>query len=157
MSLKDRYLIKKSEAVRKLGRRRGFIRTKTTTTIDKIKEILFIIELDEEKFISKKVFEPIKHTDLISYKNKMHKKIVKIENIKKIFISDVKTILNKANRKCSITERDIKNKQKFQNNFGVENRTRIRNEDIVESIVNLRTSHINFRSMFKLNNLNLPK
>jgi len=155
VSLKDRYLIKKSEAVRKLGRRRGFIRTKTT--IDKIKEILFSIELDEENFNSKKIFEPIKHTDLISYKNKMHKKIVKIEDIKKFFISDVKTILNKANRKCSITERDIKNKQKFQNNFGVENRNRIRNEDIVESIVNLRTSHINFRSMFKLNNLNLPK
>ena len=65
--------------------------------------------------------------------------------------------MNKGNRRCSITERDIKNKQKFQNNFGVENRTKSKNDEIVESIVNLRASHINFSSMFKLNNLNLPK
>ena len=155
VSLKDKYLIKKLEALSKLGRRRGFIKPKTT--IDKIKEILFNIELDEQKFSSKKIFEPIQQTDLISYKNKIHKKTVKIEDIKRFFISDVKTILNKGNRKCSITERDIKNKQKFQNTFGVENRTKTKNDEIVESIVNLRASHINFRSMFKLNNLNLPK
>lgn len=155
ISLKDKYLIRKLEAFRKLGRRRGFIRTKTT--IDKIKEILFNIELDEQKFNSKKIFEPMQQTDLFSYKNKIHKKTVKIEDIKKFFISDVNTILNKGNRKCSITERDIKNKQKFQNNFGVENRTKNRNDENAESIVNLRASHINFSSMFKLNNLNLPK
>ena len=155
VSLKDKFLIKKLEAVTKLGRRRGFIKPKST--IDKIKEILFNIELDEQKFSSKKIFEPIQHTDLISYKNKIHKKTVKIEDIKRLFISDVKTILNKGNRKCSITERDIKSKQKFQNNFGVENRTKSKNDEIIESIVNLRASHINFRSMFKLNNLNLPK
>ena len=105
VSLKDKYLIKKLEALAKLGRRRGFIKPKTT--IDKIKEILFNIELDQQKFSSKKIFEPIQQTDLVSYKNKIHKKTVKIEDIKRLFISDVKTILNKGNRKCSITERDI--------------------------------------------------
>ena len=151
ISLKDKILIKSKETLKKFERRRGFSRAQTT--IDKIKEILFNIRIDDEpNFNSKKLFEPFEQVQL----NKIeHKKTIKIEEIKKFFISDVKSILNRnENRKCSITENDLKNQEKIQNNFGVKKTIKSNRS---ESIVNLRASHINFSSMLIMNKSRIPK
>ena len=141
--------------MRKLGRQRAL--SKTKNTIDKIKEILFNKNVGIQSIYNSKnnLFDPLHQPQINILNNNFRKKTVKIEDIKKFFISDVKTALNKKNRICSITERDIKNKQKFQKNFGVSNKNIINSS--TQSIVDLRTSHINFRSLFKINKLNLPK
>ena len=157
VTFQQKILVKRQETMKKLERKRALSRSKNT--IDKIKEILFnkINKNDTQNYnnISRVLFDPLHQANLNKYNNQARKKTITIEDIKKLFISDVKTILNKRNRKCSITERDIKNKQKFQHNYGVLSKNTFNNNSS-QSIVDLRSSHINF-SLFKLNKLNLPK
>ena len=155
INFQQKILIKRQETMRKLERKRGL--SKSQNTIDKIKEILFNKRVGIPSIYKSKnnLFDPLHQAQINKLNHNFRKKTVKIEDIKKFFISDVKTALNKKNRKCSITERDIKNKQKFQKNFGVSNKNNINTS--TQSIVDLRTSHINFRSLFKINKLNLPK
>ena len=155
INFQQKILIKRQETMRKLERKRAL--SKTQNTIDKIKEILFNKRVGIQSIYNSKnnLFDPLHQAQINILNNNFRKKTVKIEDIKKFFISDVKTALNKKNRKCSITERDIKNKQKFQKNFGVSNKNSINSS--TQSIADLRTSHINFRSLFKINKLNLPK
>ena len=154
VSFEQKLLVKRQETMRKLERKRGL--SKTQSTIDKIKEILFNRRIGiSPRYNSRNIFDPFHQSQLKKFGDNNRKKTCKIDDIKKFFISDVKTILNKKNRKCSITEADIKNKLKFQNNFGVSNKNNMNNS--TQSIVDLRTSHINFRSLFKINKINIPK
>ena len=154
VSFEQKLLVKRQETMRKLERKRGL--SKTQNTIDKIKEILFNRRIGiSPRYNSKNIFDPFHQCQYKKFNDNIRKKTCKIDDIKKFFISDVKTILNKKNRKCSITEADIKNKLKFQNNFGVPNKNNINNS--TQSIVDLRASHINFRSLFKINKINIPK
>lgn len=154
VSFEQKLLVKRQETMRKLERKRGL--SKTQNTIDKIKEILFNRRIGiSPRYNSKNIFDPFHQCQYKKFGDNIRKKTCKIDDIKKFFISDVKTILNKKNRKCSITEADIKNKLKFQNNFGVPNKNNMNNS--TQSIVDLRASHINFRSLFKINKINIPK
>ena len=154
ISFKDKILVKKEEAMKKMERQRGLSRTENT--IDKIKDILFNRRRSLLNFNENNSFDPIREANINKINNKtVKKRILRIEDIKKIFISDIKTVLNKRNRKSSITERDIKYTQKLQKNFGVLN-GKI-NENARQSLIDLRTSHTNFRSLYKINKLNVPK
>ena len=159
VTFREKILVKRQETMKKLERKRGLSRSQNT--IDKIKEILFNKKNnknDTQNYIniSRNLFDPLHQVNYNKYNGFTQKKILKIDDIKKFFISDAKTVLNKKNRKCSITERDIKNKQKFENNYGVSNKNTLNNNS-TQSIVDLRSSHINFSSLFKINKLNLPK
>ena len=154
LNFEQKILIKRKESMQKMERKRGLSRTQNT--IDKIKEILFNKRINfSPHHHSRSIFDPLNKIKFKQFENLTKRKTCKIEDIKKFFISDVKTILNKKNRKCSITERDISNKLKFQSNYGVSNKTNINNSS--QNIVDLRTSHINFRSLIKINNINIPK
>ena len=153
VNMKQKIFIKKKETMKKMERRRGL--SKSQNTVDKIQEILFNRRRESTvMYNTKTIFDPFNKTQISAFPNNK-KKTIKIEDIKKFFISDVKTALNKKNRKCSITERDISNKLKFQNYFGVQNKNNFNNS--TQSIVDLRTSHINFRSILKINKLDIPK
>ena len=151
-NMKEKLFIKRQETMKKMERKRGL--SKSQNTIDKIKEILFNRRESNIYLNTKNIFDPFNKTQINYFHNNNQKKNIKIEDIKKFFISDVKTVLNKKNRKCSITDRDISNKLKFQNYFGVHSNN---TNSCSQSIVDLRTSHINFRSILKINKLNIPK
>ena len=154
VSFKDKILIKRQETMKKLERKRGL--SKSENTIDKLKEILFNRRASLLNFTSDNLFDPLHEAHLNKYNNSnLKKKSLRIDDIKKLFISDVKTILNKRNRKSSITERDIKNKQKIQKSFGVTTQTNYNKSK--QSIIELRSSHTNFSSLLKINKLNVPK
>ena len=154
VSFKDKILIKRQETMKKLERKRGL--SKSENTIDKLKEILFNRRASLLNFTSDNLFDPLHEAHLNKYNNSnLKKKSLRIDDIKKLFISDVKTILNKRNRKSSITERDIKNKQKIQKSFGVATQTNYNKSK--QSIIELRSSHTNFSSLLKINKLNVPK
>ena len=151
---KDKMLVKREETMKKLERRRGL--SKSENTIDKIKEILFNRRASLLNFNENNEFDPLHEANLSKFNPKYFKKrSIRVDDIKKFFISDAKTELNKRNRKCSITENDIKNKKKIQNNFEISNKENKNNSS--QSIVDLRASHINFRSLMKINKLNIPK
>ena len=155
VSFKDKILIKRQETMKKLERKRGLSRSENT--IDKLKEILFNRRTSLLNFNSNNLFDPLHEAHLNKYNNSnLKKKNLRIDDIKKLFISDVKTILNKRNRKSSITERDIKNKQKIQKNLGVTTKANY-NKSKQQSIIDLRSSHTNFTSLIKINKLNVPK
>ena len=137
-----------------MERQRGLSRSENT--IDKIKDILFNKRRSILNFNTNNIFDPLNEAKINKHKNtNIRRRIIKIDDIKKFFMSDIKTVLNKRNRKCSITERDIKNAQKIQQSFGVSNNNT--QENVRQSIVDLRASHSNFRSLYKINKLNVPK
>ena len=150
---KDKMMVKRQVTMKKLERKRGLSRSEKT--IDKIKEIIFNRRKSKLDFNSSNSFEPLRQANLSKFnRNSLKKRNIRVEDIKKLFISDVKEVLNKRNRKSSITERDIKNKKKIQNNFEISNDS---NPSRRESIIELRSSHTNFRSLCKINKLNVPK
>ena len=156
LNFEEKIQIKRQETMKRLERRRGL--STTQKTLDIIKEILFNKRIDTPFNYNSRIniFDPLQQAQKVKQiTSKIRRKPVKIDDIKKFIISDVKTVLNQRNRKCSITERDLKHKQKIQSNFGVLNKSRRHNS--VEIISDLRASHINFKSLLNINKINLPK